>query len=178
MYLEPMQRQMAVCSFEEAMRLTNIDKGYWNVVSIHGPHSLKAYLPLAKTVYYACFDDIENDENVTGRSATAEDVAGIFKFVRALGVGPPKPPVMIHCQQGISRSAAVALSWIYGELPPTRDRALKAIDLTLELRPQAIPNRLVLALGLAQFMEESEARKLARWIVDEPRLKQNWFPIY
>src|SRR5512133_2786422 len=177
MYLEPMQRQMAVCSFEEAMRLTNIDKGYWNVVSIHGPHSLKAYLPLAKTVYYACFDDIENDENVTGRSATAEDVAGIFKFVRALGVGPPKPPVLIHCQQGISRSAAVALSWIYGELPPAPNRIKKALDLTLQLRPEARPNRLVLALGLACFVDAAEARSLAEWVVNEPRVTKNWFPV-
>jgi predicted protein tyrosine phosphatase len=82
---------------------------------------------------------------------------------------------MIHCQQGISRSAAVALAWVYGHLPPTDDRPVRAIDLALELRPQSKPNRLVLALGLAQFMPLWEARKLAIRIVCEPRLDRNRF---
>ncbi len=178
MYLEAVKRQMAVCSFDGAARLLTMDKGFWNVVSIHGPHQVKAHLPHAKTIYYACFDDVEDELSPSGHSATAEDIAGIFGFIRALSAGPPAAPLLFHCQQGISRSAAVALSWIYGQLPPTPDRAVKAIDLTLELRPEAKPNRLVLALGLAHFMPVPEARQLANWIVNEPRLKRNRFPVY
>ncbi len=178
MYLETLERQMAVCSFDGAARLLALDKGYWNVVSIYGPRQTKVHLPFAKAIYYACFDDVEDEHSESGRGATAEDVAGIFGFIRALGDGPPAAPLLIHCQQGISRSAAVALSWIYGQLPPTPDRAVKAIDLTLELRPEAKPNRLVLALGLAHFMPVPEARQLANWIVNEPRLKRNRFPVY
>lgn len=58
------------------------------------------------------------------------------------------------------------------------ERAVKAIDLTLDLRPEAKPNRLVLALGLAHFMEVPMARQLAHWMVNEPRLKRNSFPVY
>ncbi len=169
---------MAVCSFDGAARLTILDKRYWNVVSIHAPRENKAQLPLAKAIHYACFDDVEDERYAAGRCATAEDVAGIFGFIRALGAGSAGAPLLIHCQQGLSRSAAVALSWIYGQLPPTADRALKAIDLTLELRPEAKPNRLVLALGLAHFMEVPEARELAQRILSEPRLKRNFFPVY
>ncbi len=177
MYLEPLQRHMAVCSFDGAARLLSLDKGYWNVVSIHGPREIKAHLPFARTIYYACFDDVEEEISASDHSATEEDIAGIFGFIRALSAGPPAAPLLIHCQQGISRSAAVALSWIYGELSPTPDRTLTAIGLTLQLRPQAKPTRLVLALGLAQFMEAPKARQLAQWMVTEPRLKRNWFSV-
>lgn len=178
MYLEAIKRQMAVCSFDGAARLLSLDQGYWNVISIHGLLQTKAHLPFAKSIHYACFDDVEDEPSASGRGATAKDIAEIFGFIRALGAGPPAAPLLIHCHQGISRSAAVALSWIYGELPATPDRAVRAIDLMLELRPEAKPNRLVLALGLAHFMQTSKARELAIWIVNEPRLKQNWFPVY
>jgi predicted protein tyrosine phosphatase len=178
MYLESLKRQMAVCSFDGAARLVGLDKRYWNVVSIHGPRESKAHLPLANAVHYACFDDVEDEHYPAGHSATAEDVAGIFSFIHTLNSGLTAAPLLIHCQQGISRSAAVALSWIYGQLPPAPDRVMKAIDLTLELRPQAKPNRLVLSLGLAKFLEMSEARKLAYWMADEPRLKRNRFAIW
>ena len=32
MYIEAICRQMAVCSFDGATRLTSFDKGYWNVI--------------------------------------------------------------------------------------------------------------------------------------------------
>ncbi len=157
------------------MRLTGLDKGYWNVVSIHGPNEHKAQLPSAKTILYSCFDDVENEHSAVGRGATAADIAGIFGFLRGLGVAPRAEPIMIQCQMGVSRSPAVALSWIYGCLPPAPDRVVRAIDLLLELRPQAKPNRLVLALGLAQFMALEEAQRVAGRIVSEPRLERNRF---
>ncbi len=178
MYLDALQRQVAVCSFDGAARLLALDKGYWNVVSIYGPRQVKAHFPFAKAIHYACFDDVEDELSASGRAATAEDIAGIFGFIRGLGAGPPAGPLLIQCQQGISRSAAVALSWIYGELPATPDRAVRAIDLTLELRPEAKPNRLVLGLGLAHFMDAPEARQLATWMLNDPRLQRNWFPVY
>ena len=174
-YLEPLGRQMAVGSFEEVARFTSVDKGYWNIVSIHGPQEREARLPFARTIHYACFDDIEEEDSALGRSPRAEDIAAIFGFIRSLDCITPLPPLMIHCQQGISRSAAVALAWVYGHLPATGDRPMRAIDLTLELRPQAKPNRLVLALGLAQFLPLGEARNLAERIVCEPRLMRNRF---
>jgi predicted protein tyrosine phosphatase len=175
MFVEPIGQQIAVCSFDEAARLTLLDKNFWNVISIHGPRDLKAQLRLAKTVHYSCFDDIEEEDSTFYRSPRTADVAGIFAHIRSLGVGPPAPPLMVHCQQGISRSTAVALAWIYGQLPAKHDRAARSIDLILEVRPQARPNQLVLAFGLAQFMESSEARRLAHRMTSEPRFMRNQF---
>ncbi len=167
---------MAVCSFEGAARLVACDKGFWNVVSINGSRGTKAHLPHAKTIHYACFDDVEDGEYEIGHCATREDLEEIFGFIAGLSGGLPAAPLLIHCQQGISRSAAVALSWIYGQLPPSDNRAVKAIDLLLELRPVAKPNRLVLGLGLAHFMKVSKAQQLADRMVNEARLKR-WFPV-
>jgi predicted protein tyrosine phosphatase len=166
---------MAVCSLEGAERLIRVDKGYWNVVSIHGLREREAVLPLAKAIHYSYFDDVEDEDSAFGRSPSAEDIAAIFGFIRGLDISTPIAPLLIHCQQGISRSAAVALAWIYGYLEATGDRALRAIDLILELRPQAKPNSLVLALGLSQFMPLCEARRLAGWINCDPRLERNRF---
>jgi predicted protein tyrosine phosphatase len=175
MYIEALGRQMAVCSFDGATRLTSLDKGYWNVVSIHGPRERKAALPLAKTIHYSCFDDVEDEDSDHDRSLRTDDITGIFDFIRSLPSGPPPAPLLIHCQQGISRSTAVALSWLYGHLPFSGARLGEAIDLILELQPRAKPNRLVLALGLAQFMAVHEARRVADRIVSEPRLARNRF---
>jgi predicted protein tyrosine phosphatase len=166
---------MAVCSFDGAERLITSDKGYWNVVSISGPREQKADLRYAKSIHYSCFDDVEDACSANYRSPRAADIADIFAFIRNLGSASPPAPLLIHCQQGISRSTAVALSWICGHLLPSGDRLVNAIDLILELRPQAKPNRLVLALGLAQFMAVHEARHLADRIVSEPRLARNRF---
>jgi len=52
---------------------------------------------------------------------------------------------------------------------------MKAVDLILELRPEAKPNRLVLTLGLAQFMAAPEARDVTERMMSEPRLARNRF---
>ena len=175
MLIEPLGQQIAVCSLEEAARLTRADQGYWNVVSIRGSFDYKADLRWAKTIHHACFDDVEDECSAIYRSPRHADVADMFAYIRSLGVGPPRPPLLVHCAQGISRSTAVALSWIYGNLPPSEQRSVKAVDLILEVRPQARPNQLVLAFGLAQFMESSEARRLAHRMTSEPRFMRNQF---
>ena len=166
---------MAVCSFEGAARLIKADKAYWNVVSIGGPQEQKGDFSLAKAIHFACIDDVEDGCSSIYRSARAADIADIFAFIRNLGDRPPLAPLLIHCVQGISRSTAVALSWLYGHLPQSGRPMVEAIDIILQLRPEAKPNRLVLTLGLAQFMAVGEAHQLAESMIAEPRLARNRF---
>ncbi len=166
---------MAVCSVEGAARVIQADKRYWNVISIRGSREQKADWRLARSVHYSCFDDVEEERSAVYRSPRAADIADIFAVIRSLGAGTPLPPVLIHCGQGLSRSTAVALSWIYGHLPPSGDRSLQAVDLILELQPRAKPNLLVLTLGLAQFLAAREARDVAERMIAEPRLARNRF---
>lgn len=173
MYIDRLERHMTVCSKDGAARITGLDKGFWNVVSIHGPDSPRAFLPYAKTIHRCCFDDTEDDRSTTLGSPRGADLIEAFDYIAGLGDGRPRPPLLIHCHRGIARSSAVALSWIYGHLPTGADRPTEAIDILLELRPQAAPNRLVLALGLARFVGPDEARGLADRMLADPRLARN-----
>lgn len=173
MFVNALERHVAVCSAEGAARVVQADKSYWNVISIHAPQEEKRDWHLARSVHYSCFDDVEDEGSTVYRSARATDLADIFAFIRNLGAGPPLPPVLIHCGQGISRSTAVTLSWIYGHLPPSDGRWARAVDLILDLQPRAKPNRLVLTLGLAQFLAVPEARDVAKRMLSDPRLERN-----
>jgi predicted protein tyrosine phosphatase len=175
MFIEALGQHVAVCSFEGATRLIRADKRYWNVVSICGPRDQKADFPLAKSIHHSYFDDVEDKHSPIYRSPQDTDIAAIFTFIRNLSATPPSQPLLIHCAQGISRSTAVALSWIYGNLPASDNRSARAIGLILELRPEAKPNRLVLTLGLTQFLGAEEARELAERMIAEPRLARNRF---
>ena len=173
MFIEPIGRQMAVCSFDEASRLITADKGYWSVISICGPREQRAQFKPARSIHYSCFDDVEDACSAIYRSPRAADVAEIFEFISGLPSSSPPAPLLIHCQQGISRSTAVALSWIYGHLPPASNRLENAVHLILQLRPQAKPNRLVLGLGLAHFLPIDEARDVVARMLSDPRLARN-----
>lgn len=175
MFIEDLRRHMAVSSLQGALRLVDIDKGFWNVLSIRGPREQKAGWRSARCVHYSCFDDVEDEHSTKHHSPRAADIAEVFDFIRALGEGPPSPPLLIHCAQGISRSPALALSWIYGRLPESSNRAQKAVDLVLALQPRAKPNRLVLVLGLAQHVGNDKAPGLADCMLADPRLMRNRF---
>ena len=157
MYIQALGRQLSVCSFDGAARLVAVDKDYWHVISICGPRDRKAVLPRVKSIYYACFDDVEDSLSEHYCAPREGDITGIFRFIEELDSRTQGSPLMIHCQQGISRSAAIAMCLIYGNLPANGDRCSRTLDLLLKLRPQAKPNRLVLTLGLARILPLSEA---------------------
>ena len=66
-------------------------------------------------------------------------------------------------------------SWMHGQLPPNDKRPARAIEILLALRRQAVPNRLVLRLGLAQLRALAEAQRLADSVVRDPRFQRNRF---
>jgi predicted protein tyrosine phosphatase len=172
-YVQPLKRQLSVCSFDGAARLTAFDKDYWHVISICGPLDHKAVLPRAKSIYYACFDDVENPMSEHHRAPREADIIGILDFLARLESKEPGAPLLIHCQQGISRSTAIAFILIFRSLPDAGDRTKRAVDLLLKLRPQAKPNRLILTLGLAQFLPPGEVTRVAEAVLSDPRIQKN-----
>ena len=68
---------------------------------------------------------------------TAEHAAEILAFGRAL---PDGARLLIHCAAGVSRSGAVALALLAQELPID-----DAVAVLRQLRPEAHPNKLLLA---------------------------------
>jgi predicted protein tyrosine phosphatase len=172
MFIEEIGQHLQILSLAEADKLTRMDRRFWNVVSIHGPGESPAPLAQAKRVHYACFDDTEQEgPNAWCQYARAEDLAEVFQFMESVG----REPLLIHCVMGISRSTAVALALICRRLTGQPDLHDKAVDCLLRVRPIASPNRLVLRLGLEQFLPDQEAATLARALCSHPRLVPNRF---
>ncbi|HBJ83113.1 MAG TPA: hypothetical protein DDZ88_04405 [Verrucomicrobiales bacterium] len=51
----------------------------------------------------------------------------------------------------------------------------RAADSLLAIRPLAIPNRLVLRLGLEEFLPHPLGQTLSKALVEEPRIRRNFF---
>jgi hypothetical protein len=163
MYLECIQREMAVCHHGEIEVFLAHDPGRWHVVSIREPDHPEAVLKHAFKAHTVVFEDVLNSRG-------------------ALGHGPKtahQAPLLFQCWAGRSRSTATALVVITKTL---WDRGLDgqalvrtAVDALLQIRPVAIPNKLVLRLGLELSLPAPLGKTLAKALIEEPRLQQNFF---
>ncbi len=172
MYYELINQHLLVASREGARRVVAMDKDFWSVVSISGPSEPLNELPSAKRILRVVFDDTEiADESNAMMPPRSEDLRSIFQFVDKV----PGAPLLIHCQVGISRSAAVALALICRKIGGDEGRWDQAVETLLDIRPQAKPNALVLRLGLELFMSPGEASRHATNLIHHPRLFANRF---
>jgi predicted protein tyrosine phosphatase len=172
MFIEELGQHLQVLSETEAGSLTRLDRGFWSVVSIHGPGERRALLAQAKRVHYACFDDTEEEgPSAVAQYARPDDLARVFGFMELAG----RDPLLIHCVMGISRSPAVALAWICRRLGHRKNLADLALDCLLRVRPIARPNSLVLRLGLEQFLSPPKAALLTRDLIGHPRLRSSLY---
>ncbi|MBI5169771.1 MAG: hypothetical protein HZA61_09810 [Candidatus Eisenbacteria bacterium] len=170
MLVTELGQHLQVASQEEAVALTGMDKRFWNVISIYGTSSPRPLLRFAASVHHACFDDIEAAPYDGGARPAALDVLeAAFQF--ADGVG--RAPLLIHCRMGLSRSAGVMLGWLHRRIGGGSDAPMKALEILLRVRPRAVPNELVVRLGLQLSMPAAEAAALARMLVNDPRVLAN-----
>jgi predicted protein tyrosine phosphatase len=121
------------------------------------------------------FDDAENPKtDETGITfVRLEQIAEAFYFADDRW----GEPLLIQCWAGLSRSAALALGMISrglfldGVEPFTGE----AVDLLLQIRPEARPNVLVLKLALETFLPKEQAEAAAIEMVNHPELLANRF---
>jgi predicted protein tyrosine phosphatase len=170
MFVEAIGQHLCVASREDAISASSDERGFWNIISIHGAMERRAELIHARNVHYACFDDTEDAHpGNPNRAATHEDLARVFEFAESVG----DRPLLVHCFAGLSRSPAVALAWICRRLPPGPQLATQAVDILLALQPEAMPNELILRRGLSQFLSKPEAEELASELLRHPELVAN-----
>jgi predicted protein tyrosine phosphatase len=175
MYLECIQREMAVCHHGEIEVFLAHDPGRWHVVSIREPDHPEAVLKHAFKAHTVVFEDVLNSRGALGHGPKTAHLEVILRFVQGSG----QAPLLFQCWAGRSRSTATALVVITKTL---WDRGLDgqalvrtAVDALLQIRPVAIPNKLVLRLGLELSLPAPLGKTLAKALIEEPRLQQNFF---
>ena len=157
--------RLAVCGQYEARRDFS-QLGVTHLISIKGP-SMAYRGPAIEPARHLLlqFDDTHDRQHFAAPQMS--DVEAVKAFVSAL---PQDACLMIHCLQGVSRSTAMALGLLAQEAPPFR-----ACALLHRLRPQAMPNRLLVkywdqTLGLDGELEYYAGLFPCRsWPVDAPK---------
>lgn len=177
MFLEPLQRHLAVCARADLPRRAKLDPSFWNVVSMGGPTQPAIERRGFKQVHrIICYDvagggpsNPDDSQGVPRR----EHLQGIFRFADSIA----GEPILVHCQFGVSRSTAVALSlivraMILDGIAPTQISE-EAPLLLLSIRSQAAPNPLILELGLSECMPPDDARQLVWKLLGAPAFRAN-----
>lgn len=113
------------------------------------------------------FDDVVSD--LHGRHPPQErQIAEALTFARKF----PDRRLLVHCEMGVSRSAAVALAILAERHGPGREH--EAVAHLLQIRPVASCNELIVAF--ADELLKSEGRLTAAWKqADEKRFSGGFF---
>lgn len=175
MIIECLNRHLAVCSAVELPAFAKRDPGFWHSISIMEPARRLAPRECLRDVLSLRFDDAENLDTDEGgiTFVRPEQIAEAFGFADQR----PGEPLLIQCWAGLSRSAALALGMISRGLYQSGEDSFmeEAVDLLLQIRPQARPNVLVLKLALETFLPADQADAAACELVNHPRLLANRF---
>lgn len=175
MFIDCLQREIAVCHHAEIEGFLAHDPGRWHVVSIREPNHPEPSVKDARKTCSVVFEDVLTFSGTHGQGPKAAHLEGILRFVQR----SEQEPLLIQCWAGRSRSTAVALVvivkalWEQGLDGPELVRA--AVDTLLQIRPVAIPNRLVLRLGLDLFLPKPLGTTLTKALIVEPRIQSNFF---
>ena len=174
MFIECLQRELAVCHHAEIGAFLAADPGRWQVISIREPDHPEAVLTHARKAHAVVFEDVFTPEGTHGHGPKPAHLQGVLRFVAQSG----REPLVFQCWAGRSRSTAVALVvivkmlWEQGIDGPELVR--RAADSLLAIRPLAIPNRLVLRLGLEEFLPHPLGQTLSKALVEEERIRRNF----
>jgi predicted protein tyrosine phosphatase len=175
MFIEYINRHLTVCSARELPAVARRDPGFWHSISIMEPWRKLAPREGLRDVLSLRFDDAENlDTDETGITfVRPEQIAEAFYFADDRW----GEPLLIQCWAGLSRSAALALGMISRGMfmDGVESFAEEAVDLLLQIRPEARPNVLVLRLALETFLPAEQAETFACEMVNHPELLANRF---
>lgn len=171
MFVDCLERHLAVCAMRDLPRFAKHDPKFWNVISLLGPEAPTPPRTGFRDHHRAFFNDVRTDAGGAETGIKLVDqgtMRGILKFVD----DRPKQPILVHCVAGISRSPAVALVLLLrGMLNMGHgDPIPKAIDTLISIRPQARPNPLVLRAGLGAFLSQDKVEALVTRIMADSRM--------
>ncbi|HPA16171.1 MAG TPA: hypothetical protein PLU30_00390 [Verrucomicrobiae bacterium] len=174
MYIECLQRHLAVCAMRDLPQIAKRDPKFWNVVSLLGPEAPTPARLGFRDQHRAFLNDVRATAAGTEMDLRIVDentMRGILEFVDER----QGQPILVHCVAGISRSPAAALVFILRGLVAAgaESPAEMGIDTLLQIRPQARPNPLVLRAGLLCFLPQTEADGLLSEVMADPRMTRD-----
>jgi len=177
MFIESIQRHIAVCGFSELPRFAKSDPDFWNLVSILEPSAPRFTIRGFRKIHVVRCYDVTGDEGIDGNDMLgvprSEHLRAIYQFADSL----PGQPLLVHCRAGVSRSAAVALAIIVRAMhlggASYDEIRVQAPETLMQIRPQATPNPLILELGFSEFLSTETAKQLMIEIVNHPVLFAN-----
>jgi predicted protein tyrosine phosphatase len=176
MFIDCIQRHIAVCGFNDLAGFAKSDRNFWNVISILEPSYPKiAVRGFLKIHHMRCYD-------VIGKDGLEDDELGIpkpehlreaFRFSDAVAL----EPLLVHCRAGISRSTGMAMAIIVRAMFfdgfSEKEIFEQAPDILLGIRPQASPNPMFLELGFREFLPEETAITWTQRFVKHPTFLAN-----
>jgi predicted protein tyrosine phosphatase len=175
MFIEYLNRHIAISSVKELPAVAKRDPGFWHSISIMEPWRKLAPRESLRDVLSLRFDDAENlDTDEAGITfVRPEQIAEAFYFADDRW----GEPLLIQCWAGLSRSAALALGMISRGLFLDGHESFteEAVATLLKIRPEARPNVLVLRLALETFLPTDQAGAAACEMVNHPTLLANRF---
>jgi len=170
MFIDFLERHLAVASRVEAERMTKTDTRFWNVISISSPTSIAAALPDAKRIHPLRFEDTEDARDTDAVAVPRrEDISDALRFANKTA----PEGLLIHCAMGWSRSTAVALAVLVQKLWPDPSAFDRAAEALLLIRPRSRPNVLIAELGFGCFMPPDEAKRVAGRVAAHERFVIN-----
>ena len=173
MYIEALKRELVIRGQAEAESLIKQEPGKWNVISIREPFHPEPVLANCRSIYSCVFEDVQTEDGNHGHGPKSTHVESVLRAVDRAKTGP----LLVHCWAGRSRSTAIGLLLIVRALweqgidgaALVRD----SVETLLAIRPQAIPNSLVLRLGLQLIVPSPLAGALSRNLLAHPALVAN-----
>lgn len=174
MFIQRLERDLAICSATQITPFLAKEPGRWHVVSIREPIQAEADLTQACSSHPMVFEDVLTVQGNHGQGPTAAHLEAILRYTAQT----KREPLVLQCWAGRSRSTAVALVIIVKDLWEQgldgAELVREAVDILLTLRPQALPNALVLRLGLEQFLPAPLGETLSKALMREPRIRKNF----
>ncbi len=176
MILPPLKRHLAVCAMDQVQRMLDLDRHFWQVVSIRDTTRSRLEFRYARHTLPLYFDDTEIvEEGSRWIVMSAAQARQIWEYVETSG----EAPLLVHCVAGLSRSTAVACAIIVRGLlevgTPQDQVAAEAVERLLTIRPPACPNGLVLLRMLEEIMPAEQARLITQGIWENDRIMHNRF---
>ena len=173
MFVEALKRELVIKGQAQAESLIEQEPGKWHVISIREPFHPEPVLANCLSIYSCVFEDVQTEAGNYGHGPKSTHVESVLRAIERAKTGP----LLVHCWAGRSRSTAIGLLLIVRALweqgidgaSLVRD----SVEILLAIRPQAIPNSLVLRLGLQLIVPYSLAGALSKNLLAHPGLVAN-----